>query len=220
MPDAAAGGAMITPRMELYPVFGLVLWLGGSTFTRRWRAVIHWSVVAIALGGLSFYSVRYAELNRYIEEFTSGAELIERHSTLYPVAFEFHGHRPDGTALSIHSLPFWQTAGYISVSRDVIDLRNYEAKDKIFPLIFRPERDPRKIGFVRLNGSSVRPEPTIDFSKYAKESGRQVDYVLLWMLDKPERHSANAQSIFAQLAAGYELIHTSPLGYARLYHRK
>jgi hypothetical protein len=172
------------------------------------------------LGGLSFYTARYAELNRYMEEFTSGADLIERNSTLFPIVFEFHGHRPDGTALALHTLPFWQAAGYISASRDVIDLLNYEARSNVFPLVFRPEKDPRRIGGVRLNGVSVSPKIKLDFERYAREGGGRVDYVLLWMLDKPEPQNTDAQSIFAQLAAGYELIHTSPQGYAKLYHRK
>jgi hypothetical protein len=197
-----------------------VLWLGGATFTRKWVHAIHWCAVAIALGSLSFYATRYAELNRYIEDYTSGAELIERNSTLFPVAFEFHGHRPDGTALSIHSLPFWQSGGYISASRDVVDLLNYEAKTRTFPLIFRPERDPRQIGGIQLNGVAARPKIKIDFMKYTKGSGAQVEYVLVWMLDKPEPQNSSAQAIFPQLARDYELIHTSPLGYAKLYHRK
>ncbi len=219
-PDAAAGGGMITPRMQLFPVFGLVLWLGRATFTPAWRRAIQWSTVAIALGGLSFYTVRYAELNRYIEDFTSGAELIERNATLYPIAFEFRGHRPDGTALSLHTMPFWQAAGYISASRDVIDLLNYEARSPVFPLVFRSDKDPRQIGYVKINGVSWNPEPKIDFQKYTRDSGGRVDYVLVWMLDRPEHEGANARSIFDQLATDYELIHTSPRGYAKLYHRK
>ena len=219
-PDAAAGGGMITPRMQLFPVFGLVLWLGRATFTPAWKRGIQWSTVAIALGGLIFYTLRYAELNRYIADFTSGAELIERNSTLYPIAFEFRGHRPDGTALSIHTMPFWQAAGYISASRDAIDLLNYEARSPVFPLVFRSERDPRRIGYVKINGVSWNPEPKIDFQKYSSESSGRVDYVLVWMLDRPDHEGANARSIFDQLATDYELIHTSPLGYAKLYHRK
>jgi hypothetical protein len=37
---------------------------------------------------------------------------------------------------------------------------------------------------------------------------------------RADARSPEAKSIFEQLAAGYEVIHVSPRGYARLYRRK
>jgi hypothetical protein len=86
-----------------------------------------------------------------------------------------------------------------------------------FPVVFRPERDPAR--YIGIKGGLMGYVPNVEFLNYSKRTSGTADYVLLWLLDRPPARSAEAKSIFAQLASGYELIHVSPRGYARLYRR-
>ena len=217
-PDRMSTGAIIPERLLLYPFFALLLWLGTNSYGRWWRTTIPCAVAAIGLSATGYYASRYAELNGYLKDYLSGMELIAPNSTILPIPFDYHGHRPDGTALSIHSLPFWQAGGYISAQRHAVDLRNYEAVVGHFPLVFRPERNPKL--HVGVGGGLLSVVPRIDFLTYPERTGGRVDYVLLWLLDKPPQDSPEAAAIYAQLASGYDLIHVSPRGLARLYKRK
>jgi hypothetical protein len=62
----------------------------------------------------------------------------------------------------------------------------------------------------------------INILGYNKNSGRSLEYVLLWGGNDPQTSERpDVKSIMGQLAAGYEQIYVSPQrGMVRLYHRK
>jgi hypothetical protein len=213
-PDRMSSGSGISERLILYPFFALILWMGTHAYGKVWRTAIPCVAAVIGIATCAYYASRYAELNGYLKDFLAGMSLIAPNSTIVTIPFDYHGNR---IPLSLQTLPFWQVGGYISAERGAVDLRNYEAIVGHFPLVFRPERSPK---LYLAKGSVLAVQPRLELLQYPERTGGSVDYVLLWVLDQPPMSNPVVASIYAQLASGYDLIHVSPRGLARLYKRK
>lgn len=93
---------------------------------------------------------------------------------------------------------------YITMQRRAINLANFEARSRYFPLKYVQNRDP-----YRLIGKLESTRPQLDISGYSS-SGGSVDYVLVWGTprDSQREHPA-IQDVFRQLQAGYQLVRVS-----------
>jgi hypothetical protein len=219
-PEGMSGGKYISYRLNLYPFFALILWFGSQAHPRFGRIAIQLIGAGLAAVFLLFHAAGYAEINDYLDEYTSGSSLIEPNSTLLPLCYSHYGRAPDGRPLSFRAKVFLHAGGYIGAMRNVVDMDNYQANSTYFPTMWRPELNP----FVKLpivkDGLESAP-PCVDFQTYPKRTGGRVDYVLLWGLDDTLRQHKCTQLTFQQLQQGFDLIYTSPQrGLMQLYRRK
>jgi hypothetical protein len=159
---------------------------------------------------------RYAEINDYLGEYTSGAHLIEANTTLLALPF-VDERTASGRMISPRIPIFMHTSGYIAAERQVVDLRNYEATTDYFPLRFRPSVDPT----VRLgvDGRLWGLPPCVDVAGYRQRTGAEVDYVLIWDASEEQKQTECGSLLFGELERGYELLLTSSRGLMRLYRR-
>jgi hypothetical protein len=218
-PDGIAGGGYINMRLSLYPFFALVLWFGAHSYREICIKVMPLIAGGIALLLLGLHTVKYEELNEFLEEYLSGMSLIEPNTTLLPVSFGSYGYTADGQALSGKVASFGHAAGYIAAERHIVELTNFQVTMSYFPIAFRPHLNP----YVHLAATphmlGAEP-PHMDFAAYRRTGGR-VDYVLVWWIHPAFLGLKETKSIFKQLEAEYELIYTSPQrGLMRLYRRK
>ncbi len=220
-PNAMSEGSFITDRLNLYPFFGLVLWLGVSSYPRSVKRGGMLVAIVITVASLGLHTLKYSELNHYLAEYLSGMRLIEPNRTLLPLAFDSRGHGPDGRVLSLKVRPFLHASGYIAAKRHVVEFTNYEAGAyRYFPVLFRSNLNPYDhIGMK--DRSIVWEPPQVDFLTYGKRTGGRVDYVLVWGIQEHQRSHEATKSIDRQLKEGYDLIYTSPeTGLMQLYQRK
>jgi hypothetical protein len=172
--------------------------------------------IAISLGLLILQGVKYQELNKYFEEYLSGADRVEFNATLLPICFSPKGIFEDNT---VHSFPrtgpFMHASGYIAAQRHVVEFTNYEANMLFFPTRFRAGRDP----YVHI-GDSESMDKKIDFLSYPARTGGTVDYVLVWGKNRRNFPPEVVESIDEQIREGYELIFASGRGNMMLYRRK
>ena len=219
-PESISKFEIITPRLNLYPFFALIIWFGTYSYHEIVKRTIALVTIAITLISLSFLITKYAELNDYMAEYLSGQELIQPNTTLLPISFSSNGFSSDGKTLALKAKPFLHTSGYIAAERSVVEFTNYEAGEfDWFPIVFRQEFNPYlhiAIGY----GLEAEP-PRIEFLTYPERTGGQVDYVLVWAVREHQRNLEATRSIFRQLKEGYRLIYTSPRGgMMKLYQRK
>jgi hypothetical protein len=222
-PNVAAGGSWISTRLTLYPYLLLILWLGCQTLSRRARRLLQTTGVVAALALLVSHALAYHALGPYLQEYTSLAPHITPGSTLLPVCVTDAGFDPHGRPLSPRVKLFTQASGYLAASRDLIDLSNYEATKTYFPLAFRPELDPTRTLFDHPPEEDAPPATPmiLDYARHTGGRGR-IDYVLIWDVRSPEAAPEKqiAVSVTHELTGHYDLIYTSPNGFARLYRRK
>jgi hypothetical protein len=82
----------------------------------------------------------------------------------------------------LYGEPMRHTAGYAAIMRSAVNLDNYEGQTDLFPLKFRPDRNPGVfIGAIENNPPQVRLDSPL------------IDYVLLW---DPQRVASVVPSRF------------------------
>jgi hypothetical protein len=219
-PNAMSGGLFITDRLNLYPFFALLLWFGIHSYLRSVKGGIILVALVITLASLGLHARKYSELNDYLGEYLSGMHLIKPNTTLLPLVFDSRGHAPDGTVLSLKVRPFLHTSGHIAAQRHVVEFTNYEAGAfNYFPTIYRSNLNPYV--HIGIEGKLGLEPPRVDFLTYARRTGGQVDYVLVWGIQERQRNHEATKSIYQQIEKGYDLIYTSPrTGLMNLYKRK
>jgi hypothetical protein len=204
----------IRPRLLLYPILVIVLWLGAQTYRPILKRAIICCSAALAITLLVMNSTKYGEFNDYLHEYVSAKYLIKPHSTVLPIEFTyatmpeafdwFTQRSPD---------PFLHASGYIAAETGSVDLENYEAQTNHFPTTFRYNRNPfRYIGIVE------RPLSGLDLTNYHWRTGGQIDYVLVWSIRNAAEDLRRA-GLTKQLEDGYSLIYVSPRGLTELYRR-
>lgn len=218
MPEEVAGGGVVTARLALFAFFALLVWFGTLTFSAAMRRAVRaiGALVAVALVGM--HTLTFARTNALLADYCSVASHVESGRTLLALSFDHQGHTPDGRLVSHRVKPFSHASGYIAVLAGAVDLTNYEGRASYFPIAYRPALNP----YVHIgNEKDIESQtPRADFLSYPQRTGGRVDYVLLWGVARADRAHPGVQSIFSQLAAGYELAFTSPQGNAQLYHCK
>jgi hypothetical protein len=59
----------------------------------------------------------------------------------------------------------------------------------------------------------------LSIGAYYENTGKQVDYVLLWSAKGVDKELTRAADLRKQLDAGYRVLYTSPRGLTRVYRR-
>jgi hypothetical protein len=222
-PESFSIAGFMHSRLILYPFFILILWFGAQHYHRILRKIIIGTSVSIAMTLVLIHSMKYAEINDYLEEYLSGMHLIERNTTLLPLCFSCSPSKmntADGRAgrnLTHNIYSFLHASGYIAAERRIVEFTNYEANTSVFPTQFRPNLNP----YQNIGNFENLPSK-IDFLNYPLHTGGRVDYVLVWDVTKWQiNHDENTKSIFKQLEEGFDLIYISPQrGLMQLYRRK
>jgi len=228
------GGRFMVKRLQLFPVFAIVLWAAAQPLrgSARRAVIAMVAVLAAALAGMRLESYREAEAQ--IAEYVSAGALIEPGSSLLPLHMRSGGAQ-DADASGYRDLqrlleswassladrrqagcgrppirfadPLRHASGYLALEHGARSLDNYEANVGYFPLVFRPGRNPyRELG----NFELVPPRARFGDPR----SG--VDYVLVWRADA----DCPLTPELARELAGFEHVGSSrPRGLADLYRR-
>ena len=209
-------GGEIRPRLLLYPILVLLLWLGAQTYRPVLKRQIISCSAALAIALLVMNSTKYGEFNDYLHEYVSAKYLIEPRSTVLPIEFTY-STMPDSFDFDWFRQsspdPFLHASGYIAAETGSVDLENYEALTNHFPTTFRSERNP-----VRYIGTVERPLSGLDFANYHRRTGGQIDYILVWSIRNATNDLRQA-GLTKQLEDDYSLIYVSPRGLTELYRR-
>lgn len=125
-PQGFAGGAILKPRLSLYPWLLLIPWLSPGLSPKIRKS----ATAALALGALLYagymtylYRVYGGEVARYL----AALEPIRPNTRVLPILFE----RTGPTDYLSHAF------GYKALEKGLIDWDNYEAKYSFFPTRFR-----------------------------------------------------------------------------------
>lgn len=217
---ASVGGVGIIPE-RLQPIPYLLIWV--------WLCCVEWPLwlrrTAMVVGfaiTVTLFGMRVPDFRRSseaVEEFVGAAVHMRPYTTVLMLDYAPEGRLPhDGPALSKEAYIYMHIAEYIGAISPHIVLNNYEANTTWFPLRWRADRDP----YVHLSdGPGLEGwTPTVDFGKFRRETGRDVDYVLTWCLTAELRQHGSVQMMLARLEADYEEAWVSEGERVRLWARK
>ena len=153
--------------------------------------------MAFSVSFLAIHSVSYAKANKYIQQYVSSFDHIQKESTLLPLCFKkkvFSGAEVK-TFLHLNCL--------ITAQKTVVSFDNYQASTGYFPIIWKEELNPSK----DLSRGLESQPPYADIITYSKRTKKNVDYVLLWGDEGGLKDNSKAYLIYKQLSEGYNLVY-------------
>ncbi|MGB2602850.1 MAG: hypothetical protein WBC78_04610 [Candidatus Sulfotelmatobacter sp.] len=213
-PENAAGGSLLQDRMILFPLLTFALWFVVQPIGKISALILAAAALVLSTTLVGFDVKRYAQLTPALEEFYATSSHIEQQATILPLEFGRGEQRRD---LHLKYDPFLHAAGLISIERSLVNLNDYEAESRNFPLVYKAALDPSDvIG----EGHEYAHPPVAHIGQYYRATGRSVDYVLLWGVDEENSRAPAAQDIFQELAANYVLIYSAPHSPLQLYRRR
>jgi len=216
-PDSMAGGDYISDRMMLYPFFAAILWFGAQGHFHKLGVLSAHVVLLLSVAMLVRHTAKYAEINEYLEEYTSAAKFIPEKSLLLPVSLARKGPVVDGQPVAGKVSSFLHASGHIVAQNNIIDVSDYEPWKGYFPLLYRPETDPF-IHLARDQYGLVATYPRVDIAHYHQQTGLQIEFILLFGFSETMLQQPDMADFYDQLQADYQRIFTStPKGLVELY---
>ncbi len=203
-PQHAGGGGFINYRLFLFAVATLTLWITIQPYNKTTTAVISAAAVVIGLG----LGARTFERSRWftsaLEEYKAASSHIEQHKSFLSLHFDDQAGYGTFRDPGLKDDPFMHAGDLLATERNLVDLDDYEAISRNFPIVYRADFDPMKV--IKKEGPSALP-PLADISGYQHTTGRTVDYVLLWDAQRWNPADLIAQSALQQVHADYVLIY-------------
>ena len=216
-PDAvASGGSLLSRRLVLFPVLGVLLWLARQQLSAR--LLVGAGVAAVvAAGGLAV--VRYDELRhveRAADDLAAITSCVEPGSTIVQGNLAYVSFGP-GAVLDPHT----SEAGRIAAARDGLDLGNIDWDVPFWLQRFRAAKNPPR-HLVTEDRFVEDVPPPFDFASFEQSVGEPIDYILLWgrhEMTTETRRSAAWREVDRELRERYGLAVRSPLGWWELWSR-
>jgi hypothetical protein len=218
MPDEVGQFSAINPRLSLYAVLFVVLWLAAQPIRRRtqWLTCIAALVIALSLTLVRLPTE--ARYDRYVSEFDRARRVLRPNSTLLTLRVRFDRPRFSRTPdVLLHE------TGRLAAETNGVDVNHYEAMLAYFPTQFRPQYNLQRRfgpGYDDLRAPSTWAE----LLKDGGLAGDDADYVLLWgarQASRSVREDPGFIEAMSELARRYRLIYASePLGLVEVYTRR
>jgi len=217
-PDRFGRGWGMTLRLQFFPFALALIWLG---LGRPLPVLARILPAACALAALALLGLRlpaHARLSRALEEYTSVAPYVPRGSVLLPLQLTLGRDLGRDGLFPLNFSPLLHAAGYVAASRDSVDLANYEANTGLFPVRYRPERNP----YSRLaRGGGFEGEGSLPCADLAAGSELGIDHVIIWGPLQDALVDPCVRDWARELASAYDLVYVSqPRHFAELWRRK
>lgn len=196
------GGAFIEARIQLYPWFMLLLWLGCEAFSERTKGIFIGCILLAFAGLLLCNTVHYTRINDRISEYLSIAAHVQPGHTLLPV------HLGRTSDVRYIRDPMLHSSARLANETGLLTLDNYEPNMGYFPLLYKAQMNPY-LGIGNFEEGDLSGLET-----YISNTQVTVDFILVWNDDWQVYQSDHLDQV---LAARYELVATSAQGRAQLY---
>jgi hypothetical protein len=215
-PEALGSGGVVSQRLALFPILGLVLWLGGQEIRPRWIAMVGGASVLVAAALLVIRAPSYVSTSDAVADYLTVEPCIVPHSTMAQANLFWFPSGPLGRIS-----PLIHDAGRLAAGTHGHDLGSITGAVPLYPLQNRATNDPFRYLITRQNGEYEIP-PGLDPLGYERATDGRLDYVVLFgrqdALDETLQ-STDWQSLEDQLSVGYRRIAQSPSGAVELFER-
>ena len=217
-PDQFGRGWGMTLRLQFFPFALALLWVG---LGRPLPGLARTLPAACSLASLALLGLRlpaHARLSHALEEYTSVAPHVPRGSVILPLQLTLGRDLDRDGLFPLNFSPLLHAAGYVAASRDSVDLANYEANTGLFPVRYRPERNP----YLRLaRGLGFEGEGSFPCVDLASGSDLGIDHVIVWGPLEDALVDPCVRDWARELARAYDLVFVSrPRHFAELWRRK
>lgn len=221
IPDVAGGGWTHFRRSALYPELMLILLLAAlplGALLQRAILLVSSSILAVQLGTLVLV---HNDLTRDQQGFLEAERLIGRSCTVLPLMLKPKDRlwEEPNELHTIRIARLSHEATRYEMSKDRVALYSWLARLSVYPVQYRPERNPHEHLF-HWTPRNLRPgiTPAIDIAGFERQADTTVDYVLIRALPYDINGPTRAP-LRAHLTANYQPIYRSQDGLIALYRR-
>jgi hypothetical protein len=187
-----ATGSDVSPRLRPLIVFCLFC-SAGVTLSVRVRKLTSALALVTGIASVGLLCASFADLNRELDDFTSGVSLVRKGARLYPMVF-------DPRSPSILVKPFMHAWGYYGVERDVVTP---------FAFAWHPTRFPFRYRDLPLHSAGSDFPSDSEDEPYALLQGRECDAVRRLAPSRSCQAIRNeTEERLAQLGAAYDYVLT------------
>jgi hypothetical protein len=205
-------------RFQPMVFIALLLWLAAllpAAARRSHRQMIGIAGLLVVLASTAAKTEIFARIDDYYREYASAAPHIAENSTL--IGLRLHTEM-DGRPFPDKVSVLIQASSRIASARHSVDLKNFQGQSSDHPIQFRPGI----AATAALGGNTAitaRP-PQVNLMAYERQTGRLIDYVLLYGFRHAVEDKEALARLDAQLRESYKLIYVSePRGFVHLYLR-
>lgn len=163
-PAQTAEGAYIIERVALLALLFGILWLSTRPLPDSVRLVVPAAAFLLSLGWVGAHGFAFHRINESLTEFVSLAPHLEPGRTLDVFHLRTRGRLLYQDPTSLRTEPLLHAADHLARERRLVDLDNYEAHERYFPVQFRPDRRP---------GPRLMPADSL-------QPHARPDYVIVW----------------------------------------
>jgi hypothetical protein len=193
-PAGLVDGGYLNPRLLLCAGIVTVLWLGARPSIDDARGFLGWTGAVLTLALLGFQLPTLSALGGKIDEVVSLGREIPEGASVATLCWSHRGLAADGEALSQRVAPLPYAMAFVAAERSLVDLGNYHASQRYFPIRYRAPCDPF---LVLWQEDLAREPPAIDLEAW-EDVGCRLDYLVL--VERRER------ALPAAVAARYRLV--------------
>jgi hypothetical protein len=218
LPWSISGGGLIPDRMAWFGICGALLWLGSKAWSIRGsRVVVCVSILVVSLGLVAQTSWRY-RLSPMLKAYSDAGRLMEPQKTILSLCYCNPEGNPVQVLVDSRVRPFEHAGEIAALESHAMSITNYEARGSSFPIMYNPGVNPA-LHFATWRSFTSSPQLT-DIADYEKQTGKTVDYVLIWG-NGYEVPVENGSILDLQLRSNYEITYTSPAPASlRLFKRR
>jgi hypothetical protein len=213
LPDRMAGGSLVQPRLAIYALVTLLLWIGvanADVGLAHLLGVGLGAVGAVVMVGLLVARAGpYREIATAVDEVVGVAEAVPAGSTMLGAVSSRAPHMSP-------VVPLVHITDMVAVAADAVPVATLDAGSGYGPITYRERFDPdpalRGYPRSRTHGRQVSPTAFRNVvRRYATVTGEPFDYILLvaYRLSPEERQEFTTM--------GFRLVRRTPTGLAHLY---
>lgn len=218
-PAGMMRGFDVPRRLIMLPLLAILFFMATVETGRRWQVItiLFGTIVTVAM--LAIRLPILWQTSAFASEVVSCKDMIEPRYTIMTLNYDLDPHNIKGEKIIDVEWTNVHTDCYIGTYIPAIMADNYELNADYFPFTGIPETN----FYYHSGKDGIRFEaqmPRADFNKYKKETGLQIDYVILAGMNAEQREHEYTKEVMEQLDQDFEKVYTSPHGIAVLYKNK
>jgi hypothetical protein len=216
-PEEISGGGVITLRISIFPYIAMLFWFNDRKLPKRcvWIIVLCSAISSVYM--LRLHNIQYEKYNEYIVDYVETGKLIPNNSKFLPLYIKIFGTNNDDKYSEGLVSPMLHASSYVSSSRCLVNLHNYEAHLKYFPVVYKNEK--MRVPFWPIDNYGIEKAPfstNLDMLEQAIED--EIEFVLIWgEFDYPSQENIYLKNL---LGNKYKLVYVKEQKkIARLYQK-
>ena len=207
-PQPFLGNGLLRERAGWFALWGAFGFLASRTWNAQGKLLVSVIASLVCALGLISGTIWRRDVSRLLRPYDDAARFVEPDKTMLSVCYCVPGSANPAVLRRLRIWPLEHAGDITALAARDISIANYEGMGSGFPIEYLPDVNPA-IRAPAVMENANNPEVT-DPLEYEKNTGKSIDYVLVWGGPDVAGTSGRSSTLSAQLQARYTLIYSAP----------